>query len=86
MLIRLVHTQTEPIISELRSMYWVVKGLSIIRRELSQCFCCKRIRAQPVIPLMTALPYHRLHQTSTLSLMPALIISVQFSSASFDLR
>ena len=57
---RLKHSQTERILSELRSTYWILKGRNTIRQVLRRCISCKKANAQPSIPLMASLPRCRL--------------------------
>ena len=55
----LKHSQTERILSELRSTYWILKGRNTIRRLLRQCISCKKANVRPSIPLMASLPRSR---------------------------
>ena len=57
---RLKHSQTERILSELRSTYWILKGRNTIRRVLQKCISCKKANARPSIPMMASLPRSRL--------------------------
>jgi hypothetical protein len=66
---RLCHSRTERLLSELRSKYWILRGRDTVKRVINKCMLCKRKSGKPSIPLMAALPPHRLpsfpeHSTS----------------------
>ena len=57
---RYFHSRTERLLSELRSKYWILRGRDTVKRIVNRCFTCKRKNSKPNIPLMAALPPHRL--------------------------
>ena len=64
MLIQKVHAELghggrEHVLSELRRKFWIVKGNSAVRRVLSGCLQCKRIRQPPERQKMANLPQDR---------------------------
>ena len=53
------HTGSERVLAETRQMFWIVKGRAMVRRVLSKCITCKKLRAQPVSQFMGDLPKDR---------------------------
>ncbi|XP_078351492.1 uncharacterized protein LOC144636211 [Oculina patagonica] len=54
------HLGQEYVLSNLRQLYWVVKGRSAVRRVLSECFLCRKLGAARGEQLMANLPKERL--------------------------
>ena len=64
MLIHKVHEELghggrEHVLSELRKVFWIIKGNSAVRRVLSSCLTCKRLRRPPESQKMADLPQDR---------------------------
>ncbi|XP_072171548.1 uncharacterized protein [Diadema setosum] len=53
------HSGKEYVLSLIRQRYWVIRGRLAVRRVLSDCFICKRLRAGPVEQKMADLPADR---------------------------
>ncbi|KAK3741909.1 hypothetical protein QZH41_006254, partial [Actinostola sp. cb2023] len=53
------HAGVERILSETRQRFWIVKGRATVRRVLSKCITCKKLKAQPVSQYMGDLPKDR---------------------------
>ena len=49
----------ERTLAETRQVFWIVKGRATVRRVLSKCITCKKLRAQPVSRFMGDLPKDR---------------------------
>ncbi|XP_033118371.1 uncharacterized protein LOC117117984 [Anneissia japonica] len=54
------HGGVERVLAETRQKYWIVRGRRNVRRELSKCITCKRIKAPPLQQIMGLLPTSRL--------------------------
>ncbi|XP_078384767.1 uncharacterized protein LOC144667239 [Oculina patagonica] len=54
------HPGQEYVLSNLRQLYWIVKGRSAVRRVLSECFLCRKLGAARGEQLMANLPKERL--------------------------
>jgi hypothetical protein len=61
LIIKDIHTQNghigvEQVLAETRSQYWILQGRSAVRREISQCMHCRRLKAplgeQQMAPLI----------------------------------
>jgi hypothetical protein len=63
------HATVERTVAGLHKKYWIPWSRASVNRIIKNCFDCKRHRAKPDIPLMSALPIHRL-QTDPRSLIP----------------
>ncbi|KAJ8031990.1 hypothetical protein HOLleu_25384 [Holothuria leucospilota] len=53
------HCGREQVLSFLRERFWVIKARSAVRKELENCFVCKRVSAPPVTQKMADLPSDR---------------------------
>ena len=53
------HTGIERVLAETRQLFWIVKGRATVRKVLSKCIICKKLRAQPVSQFMGDLPKDR---------------------------
>jgi len=53
------HAGIERTLAETRQVFWIVKGRATVRRVLSKCITCKKLRAQPVSQFMGDLPKDR---------------------------
>lgn len=53
------HAGIERVLAETRRAFWIVKGRATVRRVLSKCITCKKMRAQPVSQFMGDLPKDR---------------------------
>ncbi|XP_071944680.1 uncharacterized protein [Antedon mediterranea] len=65
LVIRHYHLQTghggiERTLADIRQKFWLVKGRRSVRRELSQCIVCKRMKARPTDQIMGLLPKSRM--------------------------
>ena len=58
--LELHHPSKERLLSHLRQRFWIIRGRAAIRQYVHSCFICKKKRAIPVPPIMSALPRHRL--------------------------
>ena len=54
------HAGTERVLAETRRKYWIIKGRVAVRKVLSECVTCKKMRAKPESQLMADLPADRL--------------------------
>lgn len=54
------HAGIERVLAETRKKFWIVKGRATVRRVLSKCITCKKLRAQPVSQFMGNLPKDRI--------------------------
>ena len=54
------HAGIERVLAETRRKFWIVKGRATVRRVLSKCITCKKLRAQPVSQFMGDLPKDRI--------------------------
>ena len=55
-----LHGSVERTIHEIRRQYYILRIRSAVRRVIGKCVQCKRLRAEPDIPLMAPLPAIRL--------------------------
>lgn len=53
------HSTNERVRVDLRSPFWILRCRKTISTVLSKCLVCKRLRAQPMTPLIAPLPAHR---------------------------
>ena len=54
------HAGTERVLAETRRKYWIIKGRVAVRKVLSECVTCKKMRAKPESQLMADLTADRL--------------------------
>ena len=54
------HSGVERVLAETRRGFWIVKGRTTVKRVLSKCITCKKLKAQPVSQLMGDLPKDRI--------------------------
>ncbi|KAL9952883.1 hypothetical protein ACROYT_G040208 [Oculina patagonica] len=54
------HLGQEYVLSNLRQLYWIVRGRSTVRRVLSECFLCRKLGAARGEQLIANLPKERL--------------------------
>lgn len=54
------HAGSERILADTREKYWIIKGRVAVRKVLSRCITCKKLRARPEPQLMADLPPDRL--------------------------
>ena len=62
--VRLRHGGVERTLADTRLDYFILTGRSAIRRELRNCFICRKSKAVPQVPLMAALPKDRVRACS----------------------
>jgi len=55
-----LHAQTEAVLNEIRTQFWILRGRATVKKEINKCFDCKRFQTHPQLPLMAPLPAHRL--------------------------
>lgn len=53
------HLGRENMLSTIRRKYWLLKGSSVVRKTISNCFHCKKCFSKPTTQLMAELPYPR---------------------------
>ena len=58
------HAGVERTLAGVREVAFVLRARSAVRRCLRNCFTCKKLRAEPEVPLMAALPRHRVQVCS----------------------
>ena len=54
------HSGVERVLAETRRGFWIVKGRTTVKRVLSKCITCKKLKAQPMSKLMGDLPKDRI--------------------------
>ena len=54
------HAGVERILSDIRARFWIIKGRGSVKRVLSRCIPCKKLRARPETQLMADLPMDRI--------------------------
>ena len=54
------HAGVERILSDIRARFWIIKGRGPVKRVLSRCIPCKKLRARPETQLMADLPMDRI--------------------------
>jgi hypothetical protein len=53
------HAGSERILSETRRKYWIVKGRVAVKKVISKCITCRKLRSKPQSQIMSDLPKHR---------------------------
>ena len=56
---RYMHAGTRTLQALLGSRFWIIASRQVIRRCISRCLICEKLRSQPVAPLMGQLPPSR---------------------------
>ena len=54
------HVGPEQTLAETREKVWIVEGRGLLKKVIKDCLHCKRIRTEPIPPLMCDLPYARI--------------------------
>ena len=54
------HAGALHVLAALREKYWIVNGLSTVKRTVRSCFHCRRWHARPLSQIMAPLPEHRM--------------------------
>lgn len=59
---RFAHASARFLLTQLRSKYWIIRGLSTIKRILhDECYACKKQKAKPFSEEYASLPEERVH-------------------------
>ena len=53
------HAGKHQTLATLRQRYWIVDGLSAVRRVLAACLVCKKLEARPIQPMMAPLRHEQ---------------------------
>ena len=54
------HSSVERTLAEFRTIYWAPKLRATINKIVHRCIMCRKRQTQPSVPLMAALPAHRI--------------------------